>query len=56
MTSADGQNYNEDAVAEITLKMGNASQVIYKVTRAKENMPTSLSAMKQAIYMTGRTR
>ena len=35
MTSADGQNYNEDAVAEITLKMGNASQVIYKVTRAK---------------------
>lgn len=35
MTSADGQNYNEDAVAEITQKMGNASQVIYKVTRAK---------------------
>ena len=35
MTSADGVNYNEDAIAEITLKMGNASQVIYKVTRAK---------------------
>ena len=33
-TSADGQSYNEDAVAEITLKMGSESQVICKVTRA----------------------
>lgn len=33
-TSADGQNYNETAIAEITLKMGNQSQVIYKVSRA----------------------
>ena len=33
-TSADGQNYNETAIAEISLKMGNQSQVIYKVSRA----------------------
>ena len=29
-TSADGQSHNEDAVAEITLKIGNESQIIYK--------------------------
>lgn len=34
VASADGQNYNEAAVAEITLKMGSQSQVICKVTRA----------------------
>lgn len=34
--SNDGQNYNEDAIAEITLKMSGQSQVIYKVTRAKK--------------------
>ncbi|WP_373176449.1 BACON domain-containing protein [Bacteroides eggerthii] len=33
--SADGQNYNDDATADITLKMTNLSQVIYKVKRAK---------------------
>lgn len=35
-TSADGQSHNEDAVAEITLKIGNESQIIYKVTRARK--------------------
>lgn len=34
--SADGQNYNDDAIAEITLKMGEKSQVIYKIKRAKK--------------------
>lgn len=36
VVSADGQDYETDAVAQITLKMGNQSQVIYKVTRAKK--------------------
>ena len=35
-TSADGQSHNEDAVAEITLKIDNESQIIYKVTRARK--------------------
>ncbi len=34
--SADGQNHNDDAIAEITLKMAGQSQVIYKVKRAKK--------------------
>lgn len=34
--SADGQNYNDDAIAEITLTMNKQSQVIYKVKRAKK--------------------
>lgn len=36
IVSADGQNYNEDAIAEITLTMGEISQVIYKVKRGKK--------------------
>ena len=34
--SADGQNYDEDAVAEITMTMGEKSQVVFKITRAKK--------------------
>ncbi len=34
--SEDGQDYENDAVAQITLRMGEQSQVIYKVTRAKK--------------------
>lgn len=34
--AADGLNYNDEAIAEITLKMGEKSQVIYKVKRAKK--------------------
>lgn len=34
--SADNQNFTEDVIAEITLSMGEQSQVIYKVKRAKK--------------------
>lgn len=34
--SADGQNYTEDAITEISLTMDKQSQVIYKVKRAKK--------------------
>lgn len=34
--SADGLSYEEAAVAEITMKMNDKSQVIYEVTRAKK--------------------